>query len=80
MTFNSKSITIKTDSISKLVIGAQNTWRYDVENTEKRAIALDILIGNNYNKHNDKIKSYKHYSIIKADIYRLISEMESIIE
>ncbi len=79
MNFNSNSITIKVDSVHKVnQTKAQRTSDYCHEETEKKAIALELLVAGRYNQHGRHIDIEK-YQELRNRFEGLLSEISELI-
>ena len=67
MKFNSRSITVSSPAVSRAnVAGVQTFYKYDEGATEKKAIALEILLNGGFNKYGRHIDLEKYESMQDA--------------
>ena len=84
--FNSQTITIKTNAISKPhEVGVQTFWRFDKEETELEHDALHLIVGGGfnqlreeYNLDGDKDLGFIHKK--EEELNRLLFEMKQFLK
>lgn len=78
MIYNTKSITIKIDSVYSEAPGSQSRFSYSEKHTKELATALAVLVGKEYNKYARHVDVEKVKELQKRHDY-LVQEMKNLL-